>query len=150
MVNVLREIKSVETTELRNISKSVTNTEQINRLAIPLKEMQQAKLPQFNIPAITQAIRFAPIRANLELMQKHTQEIIHQINIPQLIEKSQKPQATGADKDLQKAIQGLTKKMETIDKLDKTLTRGIRSQIVYQDLIDTQDTMSKITKDTSV
>ncbi|MEI6577644.1 MAG: phage tail tape measure protein [Bacteroidota bacterium] len=103
----------------------------------------------FNYPVITQAIRSAPMQANFELLQRHTQQIIHQINIPQLIEKSMKQSPPMGTPNLEKVIGELTKKLAVMDQLKKKLDTGIRSHIVYQDIIDAQDTIKAIKSDTS-
>ena len=103
----------------------------------------------FDIPAITRAIKLSPMQGNIELFQKHTQDIIHSINIPQLIEKSLKSNTVDHTAEFNKIIGELSGKMEVMDQLKKTLDSGVRSHIVYQDIVDAQDTIKLIHADTS-
>jgi len=89
------------------------------------------------------------MQGNIELFQKHTQDIIHSINIPQLIENSLKSNTVDHTPEFNKIIGELSGKMEMMDQLKKTLDSGVRSHIVYQDIVDAQDTIKLIHADTS-
>ena len=146
-----RDISSHKTTKLEQNNKTVHQDSTIeNALARNIQGSQlRPAYVDFDIPAITRAIKLSPMQGNIELFQKHTQDIIHSINIPQLIENSLKSNTVDHTPEFNKIIGELSGKMEMMDQLKKTLDSGVRSHIVYQDIVDAQDTIKLIHADTS-
>ncbi|MCX6272197.1 MAG: hypothetical protein NTU44_13455 [Bacteroidetes bacterium] len=106
--------------------------------------------PSFNVPEIVKAIRLAPVQAQMELMERQTREMIHNLKLPEVVAKAVSDNRQPSDPGIRQSLDSLTLKLGSLDDLNKTLQTGIRAKMVYTEWEETLKGIDDMKNDTGI